>query len=47
MTLSQWFLLAIAIQEALGGAMYLFVDNDWRRAVIWVAYAIATLLITF
>ena len=46
MTLAQWFLLAIAVQEGLGGLMYAL-DMDWRRAVIWVAYGIATLMITF
>lgn len=46
MTYTQWFLLSITLQEFAGGVMYAL-DMDWRRAVIWSCYAIATLMITF
>jgi hypothetical protein len=46
MTGNQVFLLVIALQEALAGAFYL-IQSDWRRALIWVCYAVATLCITF
>lgn len=46
MTYAQMFLTVIAIEEAIAGVIYLF-DSDWRKAVIWVAYALATLCIAF
>jgi hypothetical protein len=45
MTYTQWFLISITLQEAAGSVMYA-IDADWRRAVIWACYALATLMIT-
>ena len=45
MTYTQMFLVWITFQELVGSVMY-WLDGDWRRAVIWLSYAIATLMIT-
>jgi hypothetical protein len=46
MSVAQWFLALVAAEEAIAGVFYLF-DGEWRKAVIWVAYALATLAIAF
>jgi hypothetical protein len=46
MTFAQWFLIVVALEEAAAGAIYAF-DGNWRKAIIWAAYAAATLAITF